>query len=66
MGITLATKRHNSSSDTGVPPTYKPYTGPNVWSPAFFPSNTGSTPSGPNCDWGASADTPIEYLSFNP
>jgi hypothetical protein len=51
--------------DTGTPPTYTPYTGPNLWTGAAGPpGSTSYTPSGPECNWGSSVNTPTESLTF--
>jgi hypothetical protein len=47
---------------------YKPYTGPNLWTGAALApgQTTGITPAGPNCSWGTSVQTPWEYFTFEP
>jgi hypothetical protein len=52
--------------DRGTPPTYTPYTGPNLWTGSAGPPGTTSYPAtGPECNWGYSVNTPTETLTFS-
>jgi hypothetical protein len=51
----------------GVPPTYTPYTGPNLWTGSAGPPGITNFPaSAPSCNWGFDVDTPNEYFLFSP